>query len=37
MSDAAALRARLDAAPMGRTQTIVVALTFVLSALDGHG
>ena len=36
MSDAAVLRARLDAAPMGRVQTIVVALTCVLSAVDGY-
>ncbi len=36
MSDAAVLRARLDAAPMGRVQSIVVALTFILSAIDGY-
>jgi len=36
MSDAAALRVRLDAAPMGRVQTTVVALTCILSAVDGY-
>jgi benzoate transport len=30
------LRAQLDDAPMGRAQVIAVALTFLLSALDGY-
>lgn len=36
MTDAAAVRARFDAAPMGAVQVTVVALTFALSALDGY-
>ena len=32
----AAIRARLDAAPMSSSQVRVIALTFVLSALDGY-
>lgn len=37
MSDVslAGVRARIDAAPMSRAQVVTVALTFVLSALDG--
>lgn len=30
------IRQRFDAAPMGRTQIIAVAMTFILSALDGY-
>jgi len=30
------VRARLDAAPMSRTQIIAIAITFLLSALDGY-
>ena len=36
MTDAAAVRARFDAVPMGAVQKTVVALTFALSALDGY-
>lgn len=32
----AELRARFDAAPMGAAQTVAVAITFLLSALDGY-
>lgn len=30
------IRARIDAAPMSRTQIVAVAITFLLSALDGY-
>jgi AAHS family 4-hydroxybenzoate transporter-like MFS transporter len=33
---ASVIRARFDAAPMGRAQIIAVGLTFLLSALDGY-
>ncbi len=36
VTDAAAVRARFDAAPMGAVQKTVIALTFALSALDGY-
>lgn len=36
VDEAAGVRARLDAAPMSRTQIIAIAITFLLSALDGY-